>query len=292
MTPIAQPPKITELTFDVGFTGDAKIFVKVETAGSGSEKLVIYEKSGIAAFFTDIFRNRRNTLTLREWAGNAQDCLPQTLDKERLTQNIKQIKQAMLVQAPQMANETPLGLKMINQLLAEKKLDVEVTIFSDDIKNAQHPLMAGEILKQFKPSLEAILKSLGLDDSEVGLVMKGKGAEVDSKKIAAAKSMLKANNGVSLEHAFDQLIQQASDRWSLEIKAMCLADFVHDKGDVTKLMALKPSDAKSLAKCLLALDKTPADFTVQHQRYINTLKLAIQQLEKIEQEKAAATPQT
>ena len=46
MTPTTQAPKITELIFDAGFTGDAKIFVKVEKAADQSERLVIYEKAG------------------------------------------------------------------------------------------------------------------------------------------------------------------------------------------------------------------------------------------------------
>jgi hypothetical protein len=291
MTPIAQPPKIADLRFEAGFTGNEKIFVKVEKDW-GCDKIVIYERSGIAAFFTDIFRDRRSTFTLREWAGKAQDRLPQELDKERLTQNIKQIKQAMLVKAPPTANEAPLGLTVINQLVEEKQLDIEVPIFSDKIKNALPPLMTGEIIDQFKLSLEAILKKLGLDDYEVGLVMMGKGAEVDAKKIAAARLIVKAKNDADLGHAFDQLIKQTLSRTYLQLKALYLGDFVDHDGDVAKLMGWSPSDAKSLAKFLLALDKTPADFTVQHQRYINTLKLAIKKLEKIEQETAAATPQT
>jgi len=298
MTPIAQPPKIADLRFEAGFTGNEKIFVKVEKASSGSEELVIYEKSGIAAFFTDIFRDRRNTFTLREWAGKAQDRLPQALDKERLTQNIKQIKQAMEVKlGPTYAlgatyEEAPLAVKVINQLVAAQNLDSDETICSDIIKDALPPLMTGEIIDQFKLSLEAILKKLGLDDHEVGLVMMGKGAEVDAEKIAAARLIVKAKNDADLGHAFDQLIKKTPNRTHLQLKALYLGDFVDHDGDVAKLMGWSPSDAKSLAKFLLALDKTPADFTVQHQRYINTLKLAIKKLEKIEQETAAATPQT
>ena len=307
MTPTAQTSKIADLRFETGFTGDAKIFVKVEKASNGSENLVIYEKSGIAAFFTDIFRDRRSTLTLREWAGNAQDCLPQTLNKERLTQNIKQIKQAMEAKlGPTYAlgatyEEAPLAVKVINQLVAAQNLDSDQKNCSDIIKDALPPLMFQDMYRQLKPSLNAILESLGLNEYAVGVVMNGNGHIVDAKKIEAAKSMLKAHNDANLENAFDELIQQTSDRRSLQMKVMYLAYFVQPSGNLDSLMGWSPSDAKSLAKFLLALDNNPAaddvqlsldDNDVLHQRYINTLKLAIKKLEKIEQENAAATPQT
>jgi hypothetical protein len=46
MTPFSQTPQTTEVKFDDGFTGDAKIFVKIEKAADQSERLVIYEKAG------------------------------------------------------------------------------------------------------------------------------------------------------------------------------------------------------------------------------------------------------
>jgi hypothetical protein len=278
MTPTAQTSKIANLRFEAGFTGNEKIFVKVEKTSNGSEKLVLYEKSGITAFLIDIFRDRRSTFTLREWASHKQGSQPQALNKERLTQNIKQIKEATEMTLPPTNEEAPLAVKVINQLVAGKNLDSDQRICSDKIKNALPPLMGGEINKQLKPSLEAILRSLGLNDHEVGLVMTGKGAEVDTKKIAAARSIVKAKNDANLEHAFNQLIQQTSNSRPIAVKALYLADFVQPNGHVGNLLGWDSSDAKSLAKFLLAFDTGPKADLVQHQRYINTLQLAIQKL--------------
>ena len=107
-------PQITRVRFDDGFTGNAKIFVRVEKAADQSEQLVIYEKSGIAAFFTDIFRDRSNTFTLREWAHRKLGDLPETINKEQLTANIKQLKSTQYIaSAPE----------ILNKLIAERKLD-------------------------------------------------------------------------------------------------------------------------------------------------------------------------
>jgi hypothetical protein len=65
MTSSAQTQRIAAIKFEDGFTGKGKIFVKVEKNSNNSEKLVIYERSGLTAFFTDIFRDRKNTFTLR-----------------------------------------------------------------------------------------------------------------------------------------------------------------------------------------------------------------------------------
>jgi len=114
MTPTAQTSKIADLRFETGFTGNEKIFVKVEKASSGSEELVIYEKSGIAAFFTDIFRDRSNTFTLREWAHRKLGDLPETINKGQLTANIKQlVSPYYIASAPE----------ILNKLISERKLD-------------------------------------------------------------------------------------------------------------------------------------------------------------------------
>jgi hypothetical protein len=76
------------------------------------------------------------------------------------------------------------------------------------------------------------------------------------------------------------------------MKIMSMAIYLSSDGDIRSLGKWPASEAKSLAKFLLAFDTGPKADLVQHQRYINTLQLAIQKLEKIEQEKAAATPQT
>jgi hypothetical protein len=107
-------PQITRVRFDDGFTGNAKIFVRVEKAADQSEQLVIYEKSGIAAFFTDIFRDRSNTFTLREWAHRKLGDLPETINKEQLPANIKQLKSTQYIaSAPE----------ILNKLISERKLD-------------------------------------------------------------------------------------------------------------------------------------------------------------------------
>ena len=114
MTRTAQTTQITRVRFDDGFTGNAKIFVRVEKAADQSEQLVIYEKSGIAAFFTDIFRDRSNTFTLREWAHRKLGDLPETINKEQLTANTKQLKSTQYIaSAPE----------ILNKLISERKLD-------------------------------------------------------------------------------------------------------------------------------------------------------------------------
>lgn len=300
MTPTTQAPKITELTFDAGFTGDAKIFVKVEKADGGSEKLVIYEKSGIVAFFTDIFRDRRNTFTLREWAGNAQDCLPQALNKERLTQNIKQIKQAMKFAAPQPAGQLqarqavePLGLRVMNRLVTDRKLDDNPTEVSNHINNALPGITIQQCSEYMMQSLQSISEGFGMTKDQISSVMKGNGEGIDPNVIEAVKKKLRENSDPDLESAFVQLISSKSEgRFSAPMKIMSMAIYLSSDGDIRSLGKWPASEAKSFAKLLLALDKGLTTDKAKHPLYIDSLKLAIQQLEKIEQEKVAATPQT
>lgn len=159
MTPIAQTPQITQVKFDDGFTGDAKIFVRVEKAADQSEQLVIYEKSGIAAFFTDIFRDRSNTFTLREWAHRKLGDLPETINKGQLTANIKQlVSPYYIASAPE----------ILNKLISERKLDgndmVESKTVRFDPRDAA--AFASELQTKFEKLSDAVGKTSASDNGK------------------------------------------------------------------------------------------------------------------------------
>lgn len=300
MTPTTQASKITELTFDAGFTGDAKIFVKVENAGSGSEKLVIYERSGIAAFFTDIFRNRRNTFTLREWASHKQGSLPKALNKERLTQNIKQIKQAMKFAVPQPVGQLqagqavePLGLRVINKLVTDKKLDDDTNVVSSHIKNALPGVTFQQFSEYMMRSLQSILEGFGMNKDQISSVMKGNGDGIDPNVIQAAEKKLREKNDPAQVSAFAQLIStESAGGFIAPMKIMSMAIYLSSDGDIQSLGQWPASEAKSFAKFLLALDKGPSADDVKHPLYINSLQQAIVKLEAREKLEKLREPQT
>jgi len=123
-TPIGN--RISDVKFEEGFTGNGKVFVHVEKQGDNSEKLVIYESNNaLTAFFSNLFRNRSDTFTLREWAHRKLGDLPETFDKQRLTQNIKQLASKPCVEtAPE----------ILNKLISERKLDADETSVSKSIR--------------------------------------------------------------------------------------------------------------------------------------------------------------
>lgn len=123
-TPIGN--RISDVKFEEGFTGNGKIFVHVEKQTDSSEKLVIYESNNaLTAFFSNLFRNRSDTFTLREWAHRKLGDLPETFDKQRLTQNIKQI-------ASKPCKE--IAPEILNKLISERKLDADKTSVSKSIQ--------------------------------------------------------------------------------------------------------------------------------------------------------------
>ncbi len=123
-TPIGN--RISDVKFEEGFTGNGKVFVHVETQADSSEKLVIYEaNNALTAFFSNLFRNRSDTFTLREWAYRKLGDLPETFDKQRLTQNIKQLASKPCVEtAPE----------ILNKLISERKLYADETSVSESIR--------------------------------------------------------------------------------------------------------------------------------------------------------------
>ena len=118
--------RISDVQFEEGFTGNGKVFIHVEKQGDNSEKLVIYESNNaLTAFFSNLFRNRSDTFTLREWAHRKLGDLPETFDKQRLTQNIKQLASKPCVEtAPE----------ILNKLISERKLDADETSVSKSIR--------------------------------------------------------------------------------------------------------------------------------------------------------------
>jgi hypothetical protein len=140
--------RISELKFEEGFTGNGKIFVHVEKQSDNSEKLVIYESNNaLTAFFANLFRNRSDTFTLREWAHRKLGDLPETFDKQRLTQNIKQLASRPCVEtAPQ----------ILNKLISERKLDADETSVSKSIRFL--PLGKAACAIEIEASLRALQK--------------------------------------------------------------------------------------------------------------------------------------
>jgi hypothetical protein len=66
--------RITWVEIEKDFTGDGKVFVKVEKQEDNSEKLMIYEaKNAFTGFFLNLFRDRKTTFTAREWAAKSQE---------------------------------------------------------------------------------------------------------------------------------------------------------------------------------------------------------------------------
>ena len=119
--------RIQEVKFEEGFTGNGKVFVQVEKQADNSESLVIYEATNVVtAFFLNLFRNRAGTFTLREWAHRKLGDLPETFDKQRLTQNIKQVASMSCIEtAPE----------ILNKLISERKLDADATSVSKSIRH-------------------------------------------------------------------------------------------------------------------------------------------------------------
>ena len=123
-TPVGN--RISDVKFEEGFTGNGKVFVHVEKQADSSERLVIYESNNaLTAFFSNLFRNRSDTFTLREWAHRKLGDLPETFDKQRLTKNIKQLASKPCVEtAPE----------ILNKLILERKLDADETSVSKSIR--------------------------------------------------------------------------------------------------------------------------------------------------------------
>jgi hypothetical protein len=266
MTPL-QAGTISKVDFDEAFTGNGKIFVKVEKQGT-SENLVIYEKSGFAAFVADLFRNRADTFTLREWAHRKLGDLPQTFDKERLTQNIKQLQQGAEQEAP----------ALINKLIADRKLDADPKILSNFIKNI--PLKASVFSSQIIDALHQISDRYGLTVKDTD--PKGNprttyfdhgawersgsnSTQVPADLQTTLKSLLNTERG-------GRLAEATGEQLGLVMSGIKI--FVPSGREVVRL--------KSVAEFLLKHDSHQNPDDIQHQRYLTTLKLAIQKLEAIE----------
>ena len=72
-------PRISWVEIEKEFTGDGKVFIHVERGTDETEKLVIYEaKNAFTGFFLNLFRDRKTTLTAREWAATVQKKIPRT----------------------------------------------------------------------------------------------------------------------------------------------------------------------------------------------------------------------
>jgi hypothetical protein len=187
----------------------------------------------------------------------------------------------------------PLGLRVMNRLVTDKKLDDNPTEVSNHINNALPGITIQQCSEYMMQSLQSISEGFGMTKDQISSVMKGNGEGIDPNVIEAVKKKLREKNDPDLESAFVQLLSSKSEgRFSAPMKIMSMAIYLSSDGDIRSLGKWPASEAKSLVKFLLAFDTGPKADLVQHQRYINTLQLAIQQLEKIEQEKAAATPQT
>lgn len=146
-TPVGN--RISDVKFEEGFTGNGKIFVHVEKKSDNSERLVIYESNNaLTAFFSNLFRNRSDTFTLREWAHRKLGDLPETFDKQRLTKNIKQLASRPCVEtAPE----------ILNKLISERKLDADETSVSKSIRFL--PLGKSACAIEIDASLKALQKT-------------------------------------------------------------------------------------------------------------------------------------
>ena len=294
MTPLGKTPHIAAINFEDGFTGNGKIFVKVETTKNNSQKLVIYERSGLIAFFSDIFRNRKNTFTLREWASHEVGGLPQSFNKERLTQNIKQVQQT----------SRTVALNVLNSLVASKDLDADSKSVSDQInKNLVDiastpidedltPLPLTKFIRCAENSLKLILANLGLSENQISLLIQGKNAQLNADVMATGKLRISSFNDSDLQLAYDQLIQPMLSTFIPTIKFVAISDTLSPDGNQKALKATPSSEIKSLAKFLLILDHKNADGDEEHQRYRNTLKQVIKKLESIEKAEAKANSLT
>ena len=269
MTPL-QAGTISKVNFDEAFTGNEKIFVKVEKQGT-SENLVIYEKSGFAAFVEDLFRNRADTFTLREWAHRKLGDLPQTFDKEHLTQNIKQLKQEVAREAP----------AFINKLIADRKLDADPKVVSNFIKNT--PLEGLAILSQIDDAVHQISDRYGLTVKDTDPEGNPRTTYFDDdawQRSGSNSRQIPADLQTTLKYLLNT--ERGGHLAEGRIKRLhsVMSGLINTGVPGPTVVALK-----SIAEFLLRLDSPQNPDDIQHQRYLTTLKLAIQKLEAIEFER-------
>jgi hypothetical protein len=268
MTPL-QAGTISKVDFDEAFTGNGKIFVKVEKQGT-SENLVIYEKSGFAAFVADLFRNRADTFTLREWAHRKLGDLPQTFDKERLTQNIKQLQQGAEQEAP----------ALINKLIADRKLDADPKIISNFIKNT--PLNGMAFQSEVEKTLPQISDQLGLTSTRSTRNGEIKTTYFDKELWKQSKAQIANQIPDNSQLTLDDLFNSGSVVVDASRRAFNLSTIMEGGAYANPIWMPSLASLKPFAEFLLKHDSHQNPDDIQHQRYLTTLKLAIQKLEAIE----------
>lgn len=258
MTPVILKSKISDIQFADDFTGNGKIFVEVSVE-QGKEKMVVYEKSGLSAFFTDVFRDRSKTFTLREWAHRKLGDLPETFDKERLTQNIKQIKPLADTK-----NCTPAACALVNKLVENRKLDADPAWVQSFLRNDLPQLT----LHDFSHELSSAIRDFR------GQLLPGIGQEAFMKQF---------NEKTAAPH-FGQLawpVFSPSGQNGLDRLTTCLL-WISEKDWTGGPLAVQTSALKNFAKVMLMLAERKPEKDLMQQRYINTLKLCIRKLEIME----------
>lgn len=266
-TPIGN--RISDVKFEEGFTGNGKVFVHVEKQGDNSEKLVIYESNNaLTAFFSNLFRNRSDTFTLREWAHRKLGDLPETFDKQRLTKNIKQLASKPCVEtAPE----------ILNKLISERKLDADETSVSKSIRFL--PLGKVAFANELQTKLEKLSDNFG----------RTKTSATETKYFGKDRLDIVIATGSPLNSLFKTNLQLAKNvilglGTDMPVTGMKdhpkIKEIVNLLGKIEELSG-KPDEAidmlKFLTVLLLAQEERPVSAT--NFRYVESLKLVIACLE-------------
>lgn len=252
--------RITWVEIEKDFTGDGKVFVKVEKQEDNSEKLMIYEaKNAFTGFFLNLFRDRKTTFTAREWAAKSQEKMPSAINKEKLIQNIKTaVSHSCVERAPQ----------MLSKLVDEKKLDAAANEISKSIQDIPLSKVAckGSIdasVRQLQSNLKSSLYSLNL----FGLT--------------------KYTNDLGLKltplqiTALFEFLSLAADDSKFGEKPITQALLSHlDTGEVKT--HFKKEELQGFVKLLIAMESTLKVTTPSPEqvRYLNTLKRIEENLNK------------
>lgn len=252
--------RISWVEIEKDFTGDGKVFVKVEKQEDKSEKLMIYEaKNAFTGFFLNLFRDRKTTFTAREWAAKSQEKMPAEIDKEKLIKNIKTaVSPSCVERAPQ----------MLSKLVDEKKLDAAANEISESIQDI--PLGKDACKRSIGASVRQLQSNL--KSSHYGLILKGLtnytndlGLKLTDKQIAALLVLLFLG----------------ADDLKFGDKPITQALLSHlDTGEVKT--PWNKEELQGFVKLLIAMESTLKVTTPSPEqvRYLNTLKRIEENLNK------------
>lgn len=253
-------PRINWVEIEKEFTGDGKVFIHVERQAGETEKLVIYEaKNAFTGFFLNLFRDRKTTFTAREWAAARQGKLPETIDKEKLIQNIK------TAVSPSNVENASL---IFDKLVQDKKLDAtsdEVSRYIQDtpLGKAACARLIDLSVKQLRSTLKSPIYSLDWD---------GLG------KLATALNINLKMGEISALFAFLELKAGDSNFGEKQITQALLSHL--DTGELKK--SFRKEHLQAFVKLLITMESTLTATTPSPEqvRYLDTLKRIEENLNK------------